>query len=60
VAVQVALAVALTLIARSLVLTLVAMALTAVALPILYLLMGLATASDRALLGQVVARIKPR
>ena len=60
VAAQVALAIALTLVARSLPLTLVAMALTAAALPILYLLLGLATASDRALLGQMVARFKPR
>jgi O-antigen/teichoic acid export membrane protein len=60
IAVQVVLAIALQLIARNLLLTLVAMALSAAALPILYLLLGLATPGDRALLGQVAARLKPR
>jgi O-antigen/teichoic acid export membrane protein len=47
-------------VARNLVLTLGAMAATAAALPILYLLLGLATAGDRALISQMVARLKPR
>lgn len=60
VAAQVALALVLHVVALNLFLTLVAMAATAAALPILYLLMGLATAGDRALFGQLVARLKPR
>lgn len=48
------------LLALNLILTFVAMAATAAALPTLYLLMGLATAGDRELFGQMVARLKPR
>lgn len=47
-------------VARNLALTLGSMAATAAALPILYLLSGLATAEDRALIGQMIARLKPR
>jgi O-antigen/teichoic acid export membrane protein len=57
---QMAAALALHLMAVNLFLTLAAMATTAAALPILYLVLGLATAGDRALVAQMMARLKPR
>ncbi len=57
---QALLAVGLHLVALNLPATLCAMAATAAALPILYLVLGLATAGDRALLGQLVGRLKRR
>ena len=57
---QVAAALALHLMAVNLFLTLAAMATTAAALPILYLVLGLATAGDRALIAQMTARLRPR
>ncbi len=47
-------------VAVNLTLTLAAMAATAVALPVLYLLLGLATPEDRAMLGQLVGRLRQR
>ena len=57
---QALLAVGLYQVALNLPATLCAMAATAAALPILYLVLGLATAGDRALLGQLTGRLKPR
>ena len=57
---QALLAVGLHLVAFNLLSTLCAMAISAAALPILYLVLGLATAGDRALLGQLVGSLKPR
>lgn len=58
VALQAVLAVLLLLLAVNLPLTLATMALTAAALPVLYLLLGLATPGDRELLGQLIARLR--
>jgi len=47
-------------VAVSLAPTIVAMTATAVALPVLYLLLGLATPGDRALLDQFIGRLRRR
>jgi O-antigen/teichoic acid export membrane protein len=57
---QVAAGLGLRVLAGSLASTLLAMAATAVALPVLYLLLGLTTAEDRALLRQLVRRVRQR
>ncbi len=58
VAVQVVIAVLLRQVAVGLPLTLATMAAAAAALPVLYLLLGLATPGDRELLGQLIARLR--
>jgi O-antigen/teichoic acid export membrane protein len=60
VALQVVIAFLLLQVAAGLLLTLVAMAATAAVLPVLYLLLGLATPGDRELLGQLIARLRQR
>jgi len=60
VALQVVAALALRMVAVNLVFTVGAMAVTAAILPVLYLLLGLATPGDRALLEQLIGRLRQR